>query len=336
MINGPLPDLAFSIRQQAQIRDLRQAMSDAGSELTTGQIADLRDLAAGGISRVFAIDNARTGIEAARLSLDSSASRATAAQAAMEKLNTLLGTSGIDLRSALDIGDVISVRSYTREAEPALVDVISTLNTRQGGQALFAGAALDANALGSADDLIADLRTLISPVTDAATAIGLIDAYFDDPAGPFQTGFYGGDAQQATGPVLSDGTRIDFLPRASDPELREIIRSLAMVTIADADGAGWPAQAQTEFLYESADRLARVGDGLLSVRAELGQSEERLKQAKDSADAEAAALVLARNDITAVDPFVAATRFADLEGQIQSAYTVTARLSSLTLTNFLR
>ena len=36
------------------------------------------------------------------------------------------------------------------------------------------------------------------------------------------------------------------------------------------------------------------------------------------------------------DPFEAATEFAALEAQLQSIFTITARLSSLSLTGFLR
>ena len=76
--------------------------------------------------------------------------------------------------------------------------------------------------------------------------------------------------------------------------------------------------------------------GLVRLRAELGAAQERISVAQDAADAESNTLQRTRNDLAGVDQYEAATRFTALEAQLESLYTVTARLSALSLTNYIR
>ena len=68
----------------------------------------------------------------------------------------------------------------------------------------------------------------------------------------------------------------------------------------------------------------------------LGLSEQRLEEASVRISARRDALDIAWNDATSRDPFDAATEFQAVEQQLERVFAVTARMSRLTLLDFLR
>ena len=72
------------------------------------------------------------------------------------------------------------------------------------------------------------------------------------------------------------------------------------------------------------------------VFTDLGYAEARIEDSKVRQEAEASSLEIARNTLLGVDPFDVATRLTDAQQRLESLYAVTARLSRLTLSDFLR
>ncbi len=81
--------------------------------------------------------------------------------------------------------------------------------------------------------------------------------------------------------------------------------------------------------------MTGAGD-LVTLRARVGTAEAAIERAAVRNGAEATQLEIARNRIIAVDPFRAATELQSLEVQLETLFTITARLSRLKLTDFLR
>ncbi len=74
----------------------------------------------------------------------------------------------------------------------------------------------------------------------------------------------------------------------------------------------------------------------MSLRAVVGDAEAAIERARVRNGAELAAADLARATIVESDPFRAATDLQSVQGQLETLYAVTARLSRLSLTNYLR
>ena len=64
--------------------------------------------------------------------------------------------------------------------------------------------------------------------------------------------------------------------------------------------------------------------------------EGQVAAAQSRNGSESSALQIARSEMVAVDAYDAATRLTDAETRLQTLYAVTARLSSLSLTDYLR
>ena len=104
----------------------------------------------------------------------------------------------------------------------------------------------------------------------------------------------------------------------------------------DSGSFGGEITEQRAFAGAASGRIFEAAQEIVTLRASFGQTEQRIEDGLGVAAAETTALQLGRRDIAGRDPYEAATEFTALEGQLQSLYTVTARLSSLTLTNYLR
>lgn len=329
------PDLASTLRLQAQTSTLRAALDTAGQELTTGLSADISRRTGGNLAPVFGIDAALQRLGQQVTDLGVAQARASAAQTALGLVEEASGTLGLSLLSAIETGDAIARPTYVAEADAVLSRIVSALNTSFGGRSLFAGAAEDKAALASVDTLKADLSALVGAAPDPASARAAVDSYFA-PGGGFESTLYRGSTADAPGIGLADGDRLSYLPRADAEALRDVLKAVAIVATSGAAPFGNDPTARDTYLSEAATGLVAARGGVTDLRAALGIAEQQIGDALDGAGAEQNALQRSRNDLVGVDQFTAAARFADLEGQLQSLYLVTSRLTSLSLTNFLR
>lgn len=88
-------------------------------------------------------------------------------------------------------------------------------------------------------------------------------------------------------------------------------------------------------LMSSGEDLLTSQGALTAVRADLGYAESRLDESKVRLSAERASFEMSRNELLGVDPYETATRLEAVQFQLESLYTVTARLSQLSLVRYL-
>ncbi|OZA12697.1 MAG: flagellar biosynthesis protein FlgL, partial [Rhodobacterales bacterium 17-64-5] len=77
-------------------------------------------------------------------------------------------------------------------------------------------------------------------------------------------------------------------------------------------------------------------DSRIALAARIGTAEAKVEAARTRNAAEETALGILRSDLGSVDPYEAATRLEAARNQLESLYLVTARVSRLSLTEFLR
>ncbi|MEC9433708.1 MAG: flagellin [Pseudomonadota bacterium] len=336
MITSPLPDLASALRLQRDAGDIRAALERAGRELSTGRKDDLYAASGGDPRRLMAIEasQARAAREAEGVTL--SQGRISLTQAVMGGLGDLANELGLELSASLARGDLNSARLHAAGAEDAFRASVQNLNTRFGGRTLFAGAAVDQPALAPADDILADVAGILAGAADAADAIAQVDFYFDDPAGGFATARFLGAAEDAPDATIDDGASVAISRRADDPEIRVLLKGLALAAATVSTAYAGPADAEGDLLNRAADLTVDAREQIVQSRARLGLAEQRLEEAAVRISARRDALDIAWNDATSRDPFDAATEFQAVEQQLERIFAVTARMSQLSLLDFIR
>lgn len=324
----PLPDLAASIARTDRLTALRTRLERAGQELATGRKADLVAASGRDPGRLIAIESGRSRAEADLDGLALAESRVIAAQTALGRLEQVSDDIGVPLLAAVRRGDLVAARTLAAEAEGAFADAVGRLNGRVAGRALFSGAAVDRAALADPDAILADLRTAVAGAADPADLAQRVDAWFADPVGGFTVSAWRGEGE-APAARLGEGVRTDLSIRADATEIRDSLKGLALAIVAQDPGALPTPAAQAEALGLAAERAVSAREGLVRIRADLGLSEARIDEAATAARARRAALDAAWNDIVAQDPYVAATRFQELETGLQTAFAVAGRLARL-------
>lgn len=336
MIFSGQSDLAASIGLRSHNSRIRTALDIASSELATGLKDNLSQATAGDLGKLFAIDRTllqlSTENNAALLALGKS----SLTQLTLGHIHDDLVSYGPELLSAVERGDQQSMRLIGLNAKNLLASTMSSLNSRYGRHSVFAGAAVDQPALSSANDLLVDISGIIAGAVDASSALTAIDDYFYSPGGGFEVNIYLGADQDA--PPFRDlsGGEINYAVRGDAIIIRQTLRALSIAAIATDAPNFTGTQDQIDLLNEAAlSAISATGD-IVETRANLGYSEATIADTQARNHAKFDLFEQERLAILSADPYEAVTRFEALQGQLQTVYMITARLSDLTLTNFLR
>ncbi|MEM7508415.1 MAG: flagellin [Pseudomonadota bacterium] len=336
MNNLGIPDLLSSLQLQRQASSVNQSLARAGEELTTGLTSNIGEAVQGNPQKLYAIERDITLNQTYATSISTAASRAAITQSALELVQQNTQEIGADLLTFVERGEISPAEFEAAQARSAFESTVAALNNRFGDRSLFAGAAVDGLALASADDILADIQALTIVATDTASVVAAVETYFNDPAGFDATG-YQGSTNDAPAVELGEGERVDYAIRADNAELKEAIKGLVLAVVGSdpAFFAGTDA-ARLGVMATAAETSIAATDGVIRIRSELGFAEARIETATVRNRSEADFLAQARNAIIARDQFEAAAEFSALELQLQSIFSVTARMSQLSLNNFLR
>ncbi len=328
-----VPNILAAQRFAAATSTVRQQSEAARTELATGRIADLPAALGASIGEAFLLRGAIDAIDLQRQGLAQAALVAGAAQRALSRSGEGARSIASDALAANGRRDEAALNISASEARSRIQSVFSSLNVRVAGQAIFSGDASDRPALSGADQVLADIAGLYAVATDAGDLDAALTTYFDDPAGGFRATIYTGGIGDGPNIEVTAGERLKFTLRADDASIRELLRGLAVIAVA---GTAPASELRDESLAAAAGAAILGADALTARQAEIGVAESRTANVLAALDAEKGALTEAYNALTTNDPFETAARLQSLESQLGAAYAVTARLSQLTLANFLR
>ena len=331
-----LSDMAQSFVQMRANTALRTRLATLSQELSSGKTADLTARLKGDTAAIRDIDR-QLGLATTHIRAATEAAQWTdALQARLGRIE--------DERQALSdgllaLGPEPSVQqraAATDAGRTAFEATVSALNARFAGQALFAGRATDATALAAAPDMLAALRTAAAGATTAADLATAVDTWFDTAGGGFETAGYLGDAAGHLARRIDEDLSIAPGLRADDPALRAVLKASALAVLAEDATVALPDAERVAALRDAAARTLDTEAGLTGLRARLGQSEGLIERRQASVAARLTALSITRNETDAADPFETASALQDVQVLLETHYAVTARLSRLNLTEYLR
>lgn len=332
---GLTPSLSFQLQQARQNAGIREQLQQVSQEAVSGRRADPLAATNGRLGDALMIQNELGAIERHRQAAGLAGARLDGAANAIALVRETLVGFAPEARAALGTidQDDAPLEAVRARAEGIVLQVASTFNQRQGERYLFGGNQTGAAPLSSLDQLLGDVRTEIGAATDPADATARIDTYFNDPAGGFAQDIYQGS--DADGPRLhvTDSQSLNPLPKADDPVFKSILQGLAMISESDASNTPEDNQA---LINAGLDLLDSGLENLLRIEARLGASSQTVDQIDQALQTEAQLLSASENRLLGRDTFEAAAELQALEGQLQASYTITGRLGSLNLTNFLR
>jgi flagellar hook-associated protein 3 FlgL len=331
-----LGDMAQTFMLRRHTVEFKQNASVAAQELTTGRSANISAKLGGDLSHLMGIETTLTQLKGYRVATDTSALIATSMQSALSNIERLTEDIGTSLLQAGLLERNGALPMIAKDGAQRLDAIISVLNTKVGDRQLFSGVLTDRASIASSDVILAELETAISGAgaITAADIEATVSNWFQSPSGFASIAYGGGPPPSSVAISAEDRITLDIT--AADPAFRETLKSLAIVALIDrgtavpneAVAAGLARTAGTALLQTHSDRATLAG--------RLGHSQARIDEAQTRNLAEDSALQLARSDLVAIDPFEAATRMEAAQTQLETLYSVTARLSRLSLVDFLR
>ncbi|MRU15472.1 flagellar biosynthesis protein FlgL [Roseovarius sp. A21] len=327
-------DLARGVMLRRQNAELKTQMARLTQEVSTGRTADpVRHLSAQ-MAGLADIEQSLTLNQSYKTAAAEAGVMASAMQAALGRVEAETGDLANGLVLAKTTAGPVEAPIMAGQARAALDAVVSSLSTRAAGRALFAGSEVSVQPLAQAGTLVSAVQTALGGASDAASVEAAVAGFFA-PGGDFENLIYqGGDAPLGAIP-LGAGEAVTLDIRADSAALRDVLQNTVLAVMAGDQGLGLTATDRQAL-------LARAGEGLLSaqgkmavLRADLDHAEHRIEQASSRIASEISGLEVARNTLTAIDPFTSASELEAVQLQLETLYTITARSSRLNLVNFL-
>ncbi|WP_119461147.1 flagellin [Rhodospirillaceae bacterium SYSU D60014] len=352
--------MGMSLQNRKALSEAQGQMSALLKEQGTGKKFDVAGEIGPRTAQLIGMHNAFSEAEEYMTSNATITSRLEITQAALTNVvNAVAGdedsgdASGFIKTLIAGMSGEAGARLVQDAAKDLLANLLGTLNTSNGGRYLFAGTATDTQPAQDSDQVNAGtgvspnqvLQNVIAakpPVVDAATLDDLLNgpdgiaSVFDNThtvaTHRYATTFYNGSTTDVTGKVDAS-QEITYGARADGPGVRQVLK--AAYTLAAIDMNSMPPAQYHELLAQSlADLQAGVAQ-ITEKKAELGLAEQTVEHAQGRHELLQNVLNGRINDLEAADPYETNVRITTLETQIETSYAMTARLSRLSLVNFL-
>lgn len=326
-------DLAQHFAMRRHNADLNARLSTLVQEMATGQKKDISNPVTGDYLLLGDIERSVLLLTGYKQTNAEATLFADATQASLETVQTStkeLASSFVSL-SGSATGQVIS--TLTANAKDAFGLLVGALNSSVAGRGLFGGTASNTAALSPAEDILSELRTATASATTPLEFRQLVEDWFVGPG--FATDGYRGNEDPLTF-QLSEGDRAENHVNANNENLRALMIEVSISALANGHPSGFSTAEKQSLLMSSGESLLASQDGLTGLRADIGLLQERIEDAGVRNASQQSAFELARVDIVAADPYETASQLETTRAQLEALYTVTARLSGLTLTSFLR
>ena len=331
-------DLGRSLHLKLAGMTLKGRLTTLSKEVASGIKSDIPQAVRGDLGQVNMLESRIAALQTYQLNAGQAATRFGAMQDSLELVQSTVSNMGPELLAEASSGSVGNLRVRVTEAARSLDTVIATINTTLEGKHLFSGVRPDTPPLISRDELLAQVTSAIAGTTTADEIIARVEGWF--AADQTQPGFvrdaYRGSPQGPSAIPIDDRQEVGSDVNAASSGIKDTIKNLVLITIAADPAQSLSADDLKRVATHAASGMIEANIGITDLRAGLGVSEQTIARAQVRNGAESTALNIARNDIISADPYETATALKETEANLENIYLLTARLSNMSLANFLK
>ncbi len=329
-------DMASHMMNSRRTTAVKQDLNRLAYELGSGRKADVAASLRGDFNMLAGVERQLTVLEGYDIASKDASLFLETAQATLGQIHTITGDLGRDLLSASESGLSASVVSVAKSARNDFDAIVSALNGRVADRSIFGGTATDGAALVDSNTMMAQISAAVAGSATIADIVTAVDDYFMAPGGGFETGAYAGSLNDLAPMRLSDTQSADFNVRADSTELREAMRDSALAALALDTGLNLTLNEQKQLMETAGERLLTGQDNLTSVRADVGFNQERVENVMAENSLSRSSMLMTQSDLIGADQTEVAGKLQAVQVQLEMVYTITARLSQLTLANYVR
>ena len=316
------------------IQDLRARSDDARVSTVTGFHADPTRALGGRVDEMLQLEQQIDKLSAYGETIALTEGRAATTQASLQQLITLSTEVTGEAEIVLS-GTSAQRETFSQNTAGHVSTIVSALNVTFAGRVLMSGDAGDQAALADADTILTNITPVLEGAAGPLTAYNDLRNAFFDTGGLFETTLYTGGTGTAPEAEVAPGETVAYAVRADDPALRETVFNMTVLAVANDRTNGIADDQRAALTRLATDALRTNHEALTAVSARLGNAEARFATAKARNIASEAALSISLAEFKVRDPFDATVELTTLEEQLEATFLATARLSNLSLTNFL-
>lgn len=325
--------MAFALRQRST--DIKTDIQNLNQELASGVTSDISEHLGGSYARLTSVERDLRVLTGYSITISEAETYTDMVQNRLDQIADM-STDFMGKLLASDASNGTGAQTVLAdEARLNFRTVIETLNSQSAGRNLFSGEDSNTPAFIDPDLILAELDNVVAAALTPSDAMTAIETWFDDPAG-FEIFSYTGSTSGMAPFKMSDTVAVDVTVLGTDPALKEVMKSLAYVAISDNATLGFAPLERSDMIESAALGLVNAQQQVVSVQARVGIAQEQIEGWMLRTQTEQVGMEYAKNALLAVDPYETATRLEAAQFQLQSLYTVTARLSNMSLVNYLR
>lgn len=330
------PDLLSFNQRNRTTTNIKTQLDRASQEAVTGIRSDLTAASNGRVGEVHLLRKALSDIDLSDRINTVTSTRIDLMAQGISGARTAM--NGIDSRArvAFHSNSEAGMTSIVSEAETNLRSVFDSLSVKHGTRNLLSGNRTDTPPYAHSDVLLDDIKQIVATAGSPADIETALDTYFDDPAGGFNTRIYLGATDGAGIIRLGDSDEIHVDVRGNNDAIKKVLRGLSVMAASTSSAFPRESSEFSDIFLKSVSAAAEGTSALINLETDIGIFAETIDKIKTRNSQEKLSLSSAYQSIVGRDQFEAATELKKLEVQLESSYIITARLSSLSLVNFLR
>ena len=328
-------DLSLSFLNQRHNTRLKNEIARLSEELASGRKSDLSTVGGGDFAPIVDLERSLRANAAYGTAIAEADLMASTMQNTFSTISSHSQALGPALLNAGNSEHPTMIQAATSDARVRFEAVLSGLNTQIAGRYLFSGKATDTPPMANAAAIIADLQTAVAGATTAAAVEAAVDAWFDTPGGGYDTIAYQGSTAPLERMQLSDSDTVALGITAADGRVRDVLKGFALAALVSDGVLAGNTKERAALTLRAGEKLLSGDSSLALLRADVGTAEARIEAASARNASEKSALEITRTELTSADPYKTATELEAARNQLESLYRITARLSRLSLSEFL-
>ena len=338
--------LLLQMLPQDSVRQNRSALAKAQVELSTQRHSDILQQLGGQTGRNIRWHAELTSLESTIQSNNLHDTRANVAQTSLKAittlasdfLNNLIGSRGAEGGQGIIQGQAKNVLASLRDALNTDIDgafLFAGRNQTSPPMRTFSGAAgeVQFDVLFQAEFGISKNDPSVQNITTAQLdgfLNGGLDTMFQSPG--WEANFSSASDQNVLA-YVNKGQRINTLANANELPIRQLVA--ALTAVSEISSGKLNDSTFKKLVDSAASKVSSAVQGLTDIQSRVGLNQKSLEEATLQQKTRKSWLNEAILKTESVDTYEVATRINGLTSQLEASYSVTSRLSRISLLNYL-
>jgi flagellar hook-associated protein 3 FlgL len=328
-------DIAQSMMLRRSGTSLRNSVAQLTEQLASGQYTDKSKALNGALTRLAHVEHGIQLSERHVANADFLTTVLSAQQSALGRLGEITQELALDFQISTQGTDNLVMSEANSRARDGFADAIGILNTKVAGRFLFSGTSGQERPFADPNTILTALEASLPPSVSVNDIQDHVNTWFASGGGFDTIAYVGGDAA-TSGVNLGNGISVRPELSGAEQAFRDSLAGLALGALGETLAPTLSAAQRRTLLSLSSTALFGAEASRVGLQARIGATEARVDTAKLQAEVEATTLQIARSELLAADPYETATALEAATQRLDALYMVTARLSRLSLTEYLR